>query len=648
MPKRQFLFSAVFGFINLTQEIFSELDETKSQGLIFHGAFQKTEGDTKWGHEVGTPQGGTAKEGPAPPYGVGPSIKETQKGDEDIEKIKENLKEDKAKSFSEDEQGTVWFGKRICVANDPELRKLIFQEAHETPYSIHPGNTKMYMDLKEKFWWNNMKRDIAEYIAKCDVCSRVKAEHQNPAGLLQPLKVPEWKWDQIDYGTSWDDSLSYAEFSYNNSYQASIEMSPFEALYGRKCTTPLLWSGVGERSFFGPDIIQEAEEKVRLIKDRLKIAQSRQKSYADNKRRDVSYEIGDRVYLRISPLRGVKRFGIKGKLAPRFIGPFKILSRKGEVVYEIELPEILSAVHNVFHVSQLKKCHPEMSETPLKDTVPLEEVQLESDLTYQEKPIKILERAERNTRAKTIKFCKVGPTYQRGPLVSGVFHLVTDPDSISARRRPAALTLTGPTSVYVPSATAAGAGGGSEVEFVVVGSGPAPVISISIVDEDSAAGSEVEGFLVGEGPSPMDKAAAGQSGLAPADEADAARSEVEVGFVGAGLALADGAPAGPALADGALGRSEVEGAGPALRRRRRQHCHQTRTPTPRTITPPPPAPPPTAVLMTDQHRPSWASRRPPGLCTQGPTANEHCREEEQKVKSIVVVCSSTVTGRLLI
>ncbi|KAK1670414.1 hypothetical protein QYE76_058573 [Lolium multiflorum] len=104
-------------------------------------------------------------------------IKETQKGDEDIEKIKENLKEEKAKGFSEDEQGTVWFGKQIYVANDPELRKLIFQEAHETPYSIHPGNTKMYMDLKERFWWNNMKRDIAEYIAKCDMCSRVKAEH---------------------------------------------------------------------------------------------------------------------------------------------------------------------------------------------------------------------------------------------------------------------------------------------------------------------------------------------------------------------------------------------------------------------------------------------------------------------------------------
>ena len=128
----------------------------------------------------------------------------------------------------------------------------------------------------------------------------------------------------LDYKSSWDDNLPYAEFSYNNSYQASIEMAPFEALYGRKCTTPLLWSGVGERSLFGPDIIQEAGEKVRLIKDRLKIAQSRQKSYADSKHREITYEVGDRAYLRVSPVRGVKRFGIKGKLAPRFIGPYKL------------------------------------------------------------------------------------------------------------------------------------------------------------------------------------------------------------------------------------------------------------------------------------------------------------------------------------
>ena len=124
-------------------------------------------------------------------------IREAQKGDEEMEGIRVNMEEGRAEGFRVDEQGTIWFGNRVCVPKDPEIRKLIFQEAHDSPYSIHPGNTKMYMDLKESFWWSNMKREIAEYIALCDVCSRVKAEHQKPAGLLQPLPVPEWKWDQI-------------------------------------------------------------------------------------------------------------------------------------------------------------------------------------------------------------------------------------------------------------------------------------------------------------------------------------------------------------------------------------------------------------------------------------------------------------------
>jgi hypothetical protein len=157
----------------------------------------------------------------------------------------------------------------------------------------------------------------------------------------------------------------------------------------------------------GPDLIKEAEEKVRLIRDRLKVSQSRQKIHADSKCKEVTYEVIDRAYLRVSPLCGVKRFGIKGKFAPCFIGPYIILARKGEVAYQLELPKALSAIHNVFHVSQLKKCHPDMIGMPLRDTVPLEEVQLESDITNEEKPIKILETAERVTHTKTIRFCKV-------------------------------------------------------------------------------------------------------------------------------------------------------------------------------------------------------------------------------------------------
>ena len=110
----------------------------------------------------------------------------------------------------------------------------------------------------------------------------------------------------------------------------------------------MLWDGVGDRKLFGPDLIKDSEEKVKLIRDRLKIAQSRQKSYADSKRKEITYEVGDRAYLRVSPLRGIKRFGVKGKLAPRFICPYKILEHRGEVAYKLEL---LSGVDDVFHIS---------------------------------------------------------------------------------------------------------------------------------------------------------------------------------------------------------------------------------------------------------------------------------------------------------
>ena len=158
---------------------------------------------------------------------------------------------------------------------------------------------------------------------------------------------------------------------------------------------------------FGPDLIKESEEKVKLVRDRLKIAQSRQKSYTDSKRKETTYKVGDRAYLRVSPLRGVKRFGVKGKLAPRFVGAYEVLERMGEVAYKLELPEGLSGVHDVFHDSQLKKCHAEMAGIPLRDTVQLEAIRLDSDLTYEEKPVKILEFASRVTRNKVIKFCKV-------------------------------------------------------------------------------------------------------------------------------------------------------------------------------------------------------------------------------------------------
>jgi hypothetical protein len=139
-----------------------------------------------------------------------------------------------------------------------------------------------------------------------------------------------------------------------------------------------------------------------MVRESLKVAHSRQKSYADKRRRDLSYEIGDFVYLKVSPMRGTRRFKVNGKLAPRYVGPFKIVDRRGEVAYQLELPPQLSDVHDVFHVSQLKKCLwvPE-------EQLPMEELNLWGDLTYSERPVKILDMAERVTHNKVIKMCKV-------------------------------------------------------------------------------------------------------------------------------------------------------------------------------------------------------------------------------------------------
>ncbi|WVZ97309.1 hypothetical protein U9M48_042857 [Paspalum notatum var. saurae] len=316
-----------------------------------------------------------------------------------------------------------------------------------------------------------MKRAVAEYVAICDTCQRVKAEHQRPAGLLQSLKVPEWKWEEItidfivglpriqkgaklvelyisrivclygvpkriisdrgsqftsrfwkqlhdsldtklrfsmayhpqtdgqtertnqiledmlractiQYGTSWDKCLPYAEFSYNNSYQTNLKKLPFEALYGKRCRTPLFWNQTGEKQ------------------ENLRVAQSRQRSYADVRRRDLFFKVDDHVYLKVS--LGIRRFNMKGKLAPRYIGPFKILEKKGEVAYRLELPPSLSGVHDVFHVSQLNKC----LRVP-EEQAPLEGLEVQEDLTYTEHPVKILDTSERNTRNKRIKMCRL-------------------------------------------------------------------------------------------------------------------------------------------------------------------------------------------------------------------------------------------------
>jgi hypothetical protein len=206
----------------------------------------------------------------------------------------------------------------------------------------------------------------------------------------------------MEYLGSWDKNLSWAEFSYNNRYQESLKMATYEALYGRQCRTPLNWIEPGERAIFGPDIVVEAEAMVRRIQENLKVTKLHQESYANKRRRPLQFEAGDHVYLKVSPMKGVKRFGVIGKLSPRYIGPFPIQEKCGKVAYKLELPPSLAGLHDIFHVSQLKKCLKAPVDVILPEVAPLDR-----DLTYPEHPIKILDQKSRVTRRKTIKFYKI-------------------------------------------------------------------------------------------------------------------------------------------------------------------------------------------------------------------------------------------------
>jgi hypothetical protein len=176
-------------------------------------------------------------------------------------------------------------------------------------------------------------------------------------------------------------------------------MAPFEVLYGRRCHTPLNWIEPGENVIFGPDIIDEGKATVHRIQDNLRATKSHQESYANKSCLPLEFEAGDHVYLKVLLMKSMKRFGMKEKLAPRYIGPFPILGKCGTVAYKLELSPSLAGVYDIFHVSQLKKC----LKAPV-DVVLLKVTPFEADLTYPEHPIKILDQKDRVTRRKTVKF----------------------------------------------------------------------------------------------------------------------------------------------------------------------------------------------------------------------------------------------------
>ncbi|XP_021990636.1 uncharacterized protein LOC110887037 [Helianthus annuus] len=186
-------------------------------------------------------------------------------------------------------------------------------------------------------------------------------------------------------------------------------MAPYELLYGRKCRTPVCWDEVGQREIAPIDLISLTNKKIELVRARLKAAQDRQKAYADKRRRPIEFQVGDYVLLKVSPWKGIIRFRKRGKLGPRYIGPFKILARVGMVAYRLELPPSLDGIQNTFHVSQLRKCLAD--DTTI---VPLDDIELNDGLNYVERPIAIKDSKVKNLRNKAVRQVLVQWQHRKG------------------------------------------------------------------------------------------------------------------------------------------------------------------------------------------------------------------------------------------
>ncbi|GJU95753.1 putative reverse transcriptase domain-containing protein [Tanacetum coccineum] len=268
------------------------------------------------------------------------------------------------------------------------------------------SSNKMYQDMKKLYWWPNMKTDIATYVSKCLTCAKVKIEHLRPSGLLVQPKIPQWKWDNItmDFVTKLPKSSQGHDTIcvVVDRLTKSAIFTPMRKTDSMERLARMYLKEVGEVQLTSPEIVQETTEKVIQIKQRMQAARGQQKSYADLKRKPMEFGVADRVMLKVSPWKGIVRFGKRGKLKPRYVGSFKLLEKVGSIAYKLELPQELSRIYNTFHASNLKKCYPDK---PL--AVPLEGLHVDDKLRFVEEPVEIMDREVKRLKQSRIPIAKV-------------------------------------------------------------------------------------------------------------------------------------------------------------------------------------------------------------------------------------------------
>nr|GEW36441.1 putative reverse transcriptase domain-containing protein [Tanacetum cinerariifolium] len=335
-------------------------------------------------------------------------LKQIRKAQEEAMK-KENVKAENLGrlikqmfEFCPDE--TCSFGNRVCLSRFGGLRDLVLQESHKSKYSIHPGSEKIYQDLKPLYSWPNMKADIPTCVSKCLTCAKVKAKHQKPSGLLQQPENPVWKWQIITmyfvsglprtlsgYDTNWVIVDRLTKSTHFLPLKKTDSMEKLTQLYLK-------------------EIVYTHGVPVSIISDRDSHFTSRfWRSLLEALGMNLDM-IGDMVLLKVSPWKGVVRFGKRKKLGPRCIGPFRIIARLGHVAYTLELPEELKGIHSTFHVSNLKKC---LAKGDI--VVPMDEIQLNDKLHMIEEPLEIIDIEVKRLKQSRIHIVKVRWNSQKGP-----------------------------------------------------------------------------------------------------------------------------------------------------------------------------------------------------------------------------------------